>query len=144
MSQGLTTITTLGLLREIPRWCSMPGADLAAGLFQSRVCMPYTADELRTAQLADLQHVCRNAADPQACVGEAIARSDRDVAAAEASAEAHMPGDTCEYQAALDYPTLSSVIGPSTVCKFQSGVLTPWIIGGVAAVVVVVIATRRN
>lgn len=118
MSQGLIRIGALPYSN--PDWCNWPGATQFVSFFGSNVCTPKTDAQIRSEQVKDLEHVCRNAADPKACVTAALIKSDADVEAATRSEAEHF-GTTpaiieCEQRAAAENPTLSSIFGPGLVC----------------------------
>ena len=126
---------TYGLWRELPSWCNSIMGSLAT-LFGSPQCVPMTDEEQRSAQSADLQWVCRNAADPQACVQGALIKSNADVAAATNSEAIQLDKTVadieCEQKMATESPIMSQIFGPDRLCKVGTGQFNTllWVGGG--------------
>lgn len=136
---------SLGALRPIPNWCNswsfFGWASQAVGM---DVCRPWSEAEINADHLEQAQYVCRNAADPAACVQEDIVRTSA-VTAADKLAHPQMYK---ELDAASNNSTLSAWFGPDVAADIapdfsMSGLASnPWVWAG-AALLAVMILRRR-
>lgn len=136
--------------RENPAWCGVPGVETITGWFGSKVCTPQSNAEQSATQRSELEHTCRNAANPTACVEGALIKSQAEVDAATRS-EAEKTGVPlklmeCEQKAAEESPVLSNIFGPATICAWEtSGISGSALLWGGAALVLFIAfkASRR-
>lgn len=131
--------------------CGMPAYCMAAGLIGSwdprswyrgllPQCAPYTPRELETMTAGQMTQACT----VDGVVDENCVQAGIDAARASAEGAARSdPEGTCEYDAAIEWPWVSRVLGTTTVCKVKRGEYNTLFLLAAAGLVAVMFGGRR-
>ena len=127
-------------IREMPEYCRETSFD-PPSWFRGVIpaCSPYTLEELEAMTSSQMTQACTvNGVVDEECRARGISSARQ---AAEAAARTDVEG-TCEYNAVQEWPAVSRVLGPATVCKIREGRFNALFLAG--AVVVLALFVGRK